>query len=211
MFAVTPPLNFATVPRPAFGRDAQHLPAHALPHKAKAEAKYRKAAKTAAELLPELPERGEVVHALMVGNFDLAQVITAVVPRLTALRHLRIATLCFSKRNCAELLSLLDTRPGLHLTVLVSSFFKEHNKPLYEWFGEELKTYPTAKLASARSHCKVTLFDIAEDDAMVFEGSANLRTNKNREQLSVFRSRELHDWHAGWIDELSRADDARER
>jgi hypothetical protein len=41
----------------------------------------------------------------------------------------------------------------------------------------------------------------------VFEGSANLRTNKNREQLTAFRDRELHDWHAAWIDELVGAGD----
>jgi hypothetical protein len=48
---------------------------------------------------------------------------------------------------------------------------------------------------------------LEKNDALVFEGSANLRTNKNREQLTVFRDRSLHDWHAAWIDELVRADD----
>ncbi len=190
-FAPSPHLDFAAVARPAFGRAAQHLPT--LPYKVKAEAKYRRAAKTAAELLPELPDRGEVVHALMLGTFDLCQVIAATVPRLPTLRHLRIATLCFSKRNCAELLRLLDTSPTLSLTVLVSSFFKEHNKTLFEFFAEELKAHPTAKLAATRTHCKVTLFDIDDDAALVMEGSANLRTNKNREQLTVFRDRQLHD------------------
>jgi len=210
MFTTSPPLAFGTIPRPAFGRDAQHLPAHATPHKAKAEAKYRRAAKTAAELLPELPERGEVVHALMTGAFDLAQVIIAAVPRLPSLRHLRIATLCYSKRNVVELCGLLDTRKGLALTLLVSSFHREHNKELHEWAIGELTAFPNVKLAAARTHCKVVCFDIANDDAMVFEGSANLRSNRNREQLTVFRDVELHNWHASWIDELVRADDGQE-
>ena len=42
---------------------------------------------------------------------------------------------------------------------------------------------------------------------LVFEGSANLRANRNREQLAVIRDRPLHDWHAAWIDALVRADD----
>ena len=108
MFAPSPRPDFATNPRPAFGRAAQHLPAHATPHRARAEARYRRAARTAAELLPDLPAQGEAVHALMVGTFDLCQVVTATVPRLPACHHLRIATLCYSKRNAAELLSLLD-------------------------------------------------------------------------------------------------------
>jgi hypothetical protein len=35
----------------------------------------------------------------------------------------------------------------------------------------------------------------------VFEGSANLRTNNNTEQLTIIRDRAIHDWHAEWIDE----------
>ncbi|MCE9560423.1 MAG: hypothetical protein K8U57_00050 [Planctomycetes bacterium] len=206
MFTTSPPLAFGTIPRPAFARAAQHLPAHALPYKAKAEAKYRRAAKTAAELLPDLPEKGECVHALMLGTFDLAQVITAVVPRLPALRHLRIASLCYSKRNIVELCGMLDTRKGMALTLLVSAFHREHNRELHEWAVGELTAFPNVRVAAARTHCKVTLFDIADDDALVFEGSANLRTNKNREQLSVFRDRQLHDWHSSWIDELMSAD-----
>jgi len=199
-------MDFSKIPRPAFGKAAQHTPATPSPLKAKAEARYQRAAKTAAELLPELPAKGEAVHALMLGTFDLCQVITAVVPRLPDCRHLRIATLCFSKRNAAELLSLLDNRPALGFTLLVSSFFREHNKGLYEWFTEELQEHPTARIAAARSHCKVVCFDIGPKDALVFEGSANLRTNKNREQLAAVRDRTLHDWHAGWIDALVNTD-----
>src|SRR2546423_696893 len=126
------PLSFGAIPRPAFGRAAQHLPAHPSPARSKAQARYMRAAKTAAELLPELPRPGEAVHALMTGTYDLCQVITATAARLPTLRQLRIATLCFSKRNAAELLSLLETRPGLRLTLLVSAFFKGHNKELFE-------------------------------------------------------------------------------
>lgn len=208
MFGPLLPTPFAEIPRPAFGRAAQSLNAH-CPLKVKAEAKYRRAAKTAAELLPALPERGEVVHALMCGAFDLCQVITATVPRLPALRHLRIATLCYSKRNVVELCGLLDTRKGLALTLLVSAFHRAHNKELHEWAVDELTAFPSVSVAAARSHCKVVAFDVADGDALVFEGSANLRTNKNREQLAVFRDRALHDFHAAWIDELVRQPDDR--
>src|SRR5436190_248440 len=122
-----PPLSFAGIPRPAFGRAAQHL--DAPPRLAtKAERRYQRAAKTAAELLPELPAPGESVHCLMLGTFDLCQVVTATAKRLPTLRRLRIATLCYSKRNVAELCSLLDTRGEnpLPLTLLVSVFFREH-------------------------------------------------------------------------------------
>jgi hypothetical protein len=178
------------------------------PKKSRAAARYQRAATTAAALLPELPKPGESVHALMTGTFDLCQVVTAVAARLPACRHPRVATLCYNKRNAVELLGLLETRSGdpLRLTLLVSSFFRSHNKELHEWFAEQLRPFPAARLAAARSHCKVVCFDLGPTDGLVFEGSANLRTNGNREQLTVIRDRALHDWHAAWIDELVTTD-----
>jgi hypothetical protein len=35
---------------------------------------------------------------------------------------------------------------------------------------------------------------------LVFEGSANLRTNGNIEQFALFHDAGLHDGHAAWID-----------
>jgi hypothetical protein len=145
----------------------------------------------------------------MTGTYDLCQVISAVAKALPSLAALRIATLCYSKRNAFELLGLLENRPTLRLSLLVSTFFRGHNKELHEWFTEELKSHPTATVAVARSHCKVVAFHLGNNDGLVFESSANLRTNTNREQLTAIRDRELHDWHAQWIDEMVQADDGR--
>jgi hypothetical protein len=46
---------------------------------------------------------------------------------------------------------------------------------------------------------------LSRSPKLVFEGSANLRTNGNIEQFALFNDAELHDWHAGWIDEKHRA------
>ena len=197
------PTNFAAIPRPAFGRAAQH---QATPpaKRTKAAARYQRAAKTAAELLPELPAPREAIHCLMLGTFDLCQVIAATLKVVPNCRHLRIATLCFSKRNSAELLGFLETYPTLRLSLLCSSFFKAHSKELFERFAEDLQEHAgRAKLAAARSHAKVVAFDLGEEDGLVFEGSANLRANGNREQLTAIRDRPLHDFHAAWIEELT--------
>ena len=204
------PLSFGSIPRPAFGSAKQHLdaPAGAPPRlTTKADRRYTRAALLAAELLPERPRPGEAVHALMLGTFDLCQVIGATAKLLPDLRHLRIATLCYSKRNAAELCSLVAARPGRALTLLVSVFFVANNKAGHEQTVAELTAYPNVKIGAARNHCKVVAFDLAEGDGLVFEGSANLRANRNREQLAVIRDRPLHDWHAAWIDALVRADD----
>ena len=203
------PLSFGSIPRPAFGSAKQHLDARtgAPPRlTTKADRRYMRAATLAAELLPELPLPGETVHALMLGTFDLCQVIGATAKLLPDLRHLRIATLCYSRRNVKELAALLETRPGLALTLLVSVFFTANNKDGHEQTVAELTAYPNVKIGAARNHCKVVCFD-TRGVPLVFEGSANLRANRNREQLAVIRDRPLHDWHAAWIDALVRADD----
>lgn len=195
--------KFSQVPRPVFGRAEQHERTRGPT--TKANARYQRAAKTAAELLPELPRQGEAIHVLMTGYFDLMQVIAAAMRQVPKCSHLRIATLCFSKRNTAELLGLLDERRAtpFRLTMLVSEFFRDHNKELFEKFAADLAGYTGATISAARSHCKVVCFDLGKDDGLAFEGSANLRTNRNREQLTVIRDRTLHDWHAAWIDELT--------
>ena len=200
-------MDFTTTPRPAFGRAAQHLPTTPSPVVTRAADRRLREAATAAALLSDLPAPGEAVHALMTGHYDLGQVVTATVNR-TACRHLRIATLCYSKRNAADLLGVLEGRAAdpLRLTLLVSSFFRSHNKELHEWFAGQLDAHPTARMAAARSHCKVACFDLGPGDGLVFEGSANLRTNGNREQLTATRDRGLHDWHAAWIDALVTTD-----
>lgn len=199
------PTKFAAIPRPAFGRAAQHQPATPPAKRTKAAARYQRAAKTAAELLPELPAPGEAIHCLMLGTFDLCQVIAATLKLAPNCRHLRIATLCFSKRNAAELLGFLETYPALLMTLLVSTFFQGHNKELSERFVEMLKEYPQARMVAARTHAKVVTFDLGEEDGLVFEGSANLRTNGNREQLTAIRDAELCHWHSAWIDSLVNA------
>ncbi len=198
-----PPLRFGEIPRPAFGQAAQHLP---NPKTNRADRRYQRLAKTAGEVLPQLPAVGESIHCLMTGHYDLCQVIVAVAEYLPRLEHLRIATLCFSKRNAALLKGLLETRPGLRFTLLAGMFFKGYNKEFYERFAEELKEYPGARLAAAESHAKVATFDLGDGDGLTLEGSANLRTNSSIEQLTAIRDGELARWHSGWIDGLVKGD-----
>lgn len=190
-------------PRTVFGRAEQTAPPPIVGPCTKAAVRRIRNAKTAAELLPEIPAPGESHHVIMLGFYDLCQVIGATLDRLPTCSHLRIATLCFSKKNAAEILGWLERRAAtpFRFTMLVSAFYEDHNKELFEGFRNDLAAFPLASLGTARSHCKLTLFDLAAD-SLVMEGSANLRTNRNREQLTATRSQDLHDFHAGWIDEL---------
>ena len=196
-------LSFASIPRPAFGSVKQHLeaPKPAPRLTTKADRRHAHAAKTAAELLPAIPEPGETVHALMTGGYNLCQVIVATAKLLPDLKHVRIATLCFNKRNVSDLCALIETRK-IALTVLTSRFFRNHNRDGYAASKVAFEAFPGCRLAYAKNHAKVTTFDFGTGDALVFEGSANLRANDSLEQLAAFRSRPLHDFHAAWIDDL---------
>ncbi len=194
--------SFGFAKRPAFGRASRHLQTDELASKSVRGLKRRmRAAQSASELLPELPQPGEAIHCLMQGYFDLCQVLTITAKRVPELHTLRIATLCYSKRNVTDLCELLEQRPGLRFTLLVSDFFVGNNKDGHAWATRELTAYQNVVVKAARTHCKVALFD-SPTHAITFEGSANLRTNRNWEQLQITHDRELHDWHATWIDSM---------
>ena len=193
-------MPFVAPPRIAFGRKAEPTD---TPARTRATGRRMHAAKLAAQLLPELPAVGESIRAVMGGNYDLAQVIAATVKR-HPVHRLRIATLCVNKRTITEVVGQVDAGTVGTLTVLVSGFFARHNRELFEAIRAELDAdHPGSRIAAARSHCKIVLFDFRDDSTpLVFEGSANLRKNGDREQLTAIRDRSLHDWHAGWIDDL---------
>lgn len=208
-------MRFAVAPSPigaagrvVFGRAAatDGPTVHAGGLRGKAAARHRRAVKLAADLCPVLPEPGEHVHCLMTGFFDLAQVI-ADVGRRCRPRVLRIATLCWSKRNVTDLAGLTAERAAagdpLPVVLVVSDYFRQHNKELVEYTRGQMGPHGPLRIVPCRSHAKVTTFDLGPGDGLTFEGSANLRTNRNQEQLTIIRDRATHDWHAAWIDRLA--------
>jgi hypothetical protein len=197
-----------TAPRPAFGAAPRvsfgQLPAGAglpTPHADRAHARRTAQLAEAADALTVLPGPGETVHALMTGRYDLMQVLVCLVERLGVVEAMRIATLAYSARNLAEMARLLDSGAARRLTLLCSSFFRDHNGDLWEKTLEEFRSRGQ-RAAAARSHAKVVTFAFASGRRLTLEGSANLRSNGNREQLLLADGAELHDWHSTWIDAL---------
>ncbi len=59
------------------------------------------------------------------------------------------------------------------------------------------------RAACCHSHAKVVSLAFATGERCSIEGSANLCGNgSGREQFALINHAGLHDWHAGWIDEL---------
>jgi hypothetical protein len=157
--------------------------------------------RAAAEVLPHLPGPGESVHTLLTGSFDFLLVLTCLIrSRPAPCEVLRLATLAFSRRNTQEMCRLLDARLVGRLTLLCSDFMARSNPAIYLGAVEELARQRGQTVASARCHAKVSCLAFADGLRLVFEGSANLRTNKNVEQMTAINDAGLHGWHAAWID-----------
>jgi hypothetical protein len=197
-------MDFAAIPRPAFGRHAQHADDQTQTvFRGKAAARRMLMFREARELLAAgLPKPGESLHTLLSGRVDLCILLVAILDGCgVRCERLRFATLCFSQRNTVELLTLLESGKIGGLTLLASCFFRDHNKELAEAFAADLADYPGSRLAFARNHAKVCVFTWEDGTSLVCESSANLRTNSNTETLTKFNDPDLARFYATWIDE----------
>lgn len=190
--------RFGDLRRPVFGA----APAHGTRAKAVKLARRRVVMLAeASAVLAHLPGPGESLHAIMTGRYGLAHLLTALLGRLGACERMRVATLAFSEGNVGELCLALDSGAILALSLLCSDFFKDHSQRQYARAAEELGKRGQ-KLASGRNHCKVVTMQFAGGARYALEGSANLRSNSNREQFCLVHDAGLHDFHAEWIDEM---------
>jgi hypothetical protein len=155
----------------------------------------------AADLLKVMPREGESLHAIQTGRFDLMTMVSVIVAKIGGCDEVRLATLSFNRANLAEMLNLIDTDAAGKVTLLCSAFFRANNKDLWAEALEEFRDRGQ-RAAAARSHCKVVTLAARDGRRLSLEGSANLRTNSNREQFALTQDTPIHDWHAAWIDEL---------
>jgi hypothetical protein len=155
----------------------------------------------AAEVIPHLPGPGESLHTLLTGYFDFALVLTCVLrSRPCPCDHVRIATLSFGPKNTQEMARWLDEGLVRRLTLLCADFMAKASPKVFQGAVAELAEQRGQVVGSARCHAKVVTLAFADGMRLSFEGSANLRTNRNLENLAVVNDPGLHDWHAAWID-----------
>jgi len=159
----------------------------------------------ASDLLAKMPTReGEVLTFIIVGRFDVGDILAHMLATLGPVDHLRITTLSFARRNAEALKKWVDTGLVRRLSFLVSEFFKTHNADVYEDLRQFLAERHAAghRMAAARSHCKVLTFEFANGDKFAMSGSANTRTCSSWENMELAKDVALSDWHSEWIDGL---------
>ncbi len=185
--------------KPTFARQAG--PGVPAPHLAKAKRRYMAMLRESADILAHMPGPGEALHAIMTGLYDFLTLVGhTITTRPAPCETLRLATLAFSDRNIAEIVQLLDSGAVGRVSLLASDFFAKHNKASWAEAVREFRARGM-RIAAPRSHCKVTCLHFADGLKLVFEGSANARSNQNWEQFCLVNCPDLHDWHSAWIDQ----------
>jgi hypothetical protein len=82
------------------------------------------------------------------------------------------------------------------------------NAATYYGAVKELAEQRGQAVAAARCHAKVATLAFEDGLRLAFEGSMNLSTNRNLEQMTVINDAGLHDWHAGWIEQRVKESEA---
>jgi hypothetical protein len=201
-FPTPPPVSFTTGwPGLPSGRKARPEDAPRRASEFRALLRRKAQLRRAADVLPHLPGPGESLHTLLTGYFDFALVLTCVLrSRPVPCEALRVATLSFSKKNVQEMAGWLDAGLVKRLVLLSSDFMKEGNPEIFFGVVKELAEARGQTVGAARCHAKVATLAFEDGLRLVFEGSMNLSTNRNVEQMAVVNDAGLHDWHAAWID-----------
>jgi len=152
-------------------------------------------------IVDELPEEGERLHCVLRGDFVLCDLIPLILARRGACPHLRVATLGLSAANAETLANLKAAGLVGEITLVASHYFQQVDKTTtFRQVSAILEG--KARLIVCRSHAKVILLPTARGDHLVIEGSANLRSSDNLEQMLMLNCRTTHDFHAAWIDDL---------
>jgi hypothetical protein len=153
----------------------------------------------AAAVLGHLPTGPEHrTHAVLRGDFVLCDLIPAIIGERGHVDRLHIATLGMSSGNADTLLGL-----GIaEITILCSHYFAKVDKDtVYREVSAKLAG--RARLIVARNHAKIICLPTRSGDHFVIEGSANLRSSDNIEQITILNDPDLLAFHVSWIDQLA--------
>lgn len=159
-------------------------------------------------VLPHLPAGPEDrTHAVLRGDFVLCDLIPAIIRERGRCPRLHIATLGMSGGNAECLASLHQAGLVGEITICCSVYFRQVDR-IATWPEVERHLGGIAKLIVSRNHAKVIVLPTESGDYYVIEGSANLRSSDNLEQIAIFNDPDLVDFHRAWMAELESRTDA---
>ncbi len=152
-------------------------------------------------VVDHLPEPGGRTHCALRGDFVLCDLIPAIIDHRGHCEHLHIATLGLSVAN-ADTLAVLHERGHVGAITLVCSHYFAQVDRTTTFRDVKNRLQDRADIIVTRSHAKVICLPTSSGDSFVLEGSANLRSSDNTEQMVIFNDVETLAWHRRWLAQL---------
>jgi hypothetical protein len=147
-----------------------------------------------------LPDPGEDLHIWTAARYGSWAVCCALLDRLApaVADELLIATLSFSKSNASNIMSRLDNGTIKQFGLVTSHYFRASNREIYDTLVPYLAEH-NHPVVAIRNHAKVITIKTSDGGYWTIQGSANLRSNQNIEQIIITNDQPTHDFHAGVI------------
>lgn len=165
--------------------------------------KYERAAELAVEVAGAI-KSGDTIHALLSGNFIFGDFLEALaVENGVRFERLTFSTLAISEENVISLKNMMECGFLGRLEMIVSSYFWAHNRQNVEFLYENLCDTHGAKIAVAGIHTKVALIE-TEKSKIIIHGSANMRSSRTVEAVTIEQCPHLFAFHDDWHQEILR-------
>lgn len=145
---------------------------------------------------------GARVDAMLSGNFIFGDFFEALaVECMAKIDSLTLSTLSFGQENVDSLANMMRTGFLGSLGIIVSDYFWAHNRRDAKYIYEALDIDDRFQLAVAGTHTKIAMLDIG-GRKIVAHGSANLRSSRSVETVTIETNAELYDFHMAWHQEI---------
>ncbi len=154
----------------------------------------------AATEIGTLPDIDETIHMIMHGSYHGWSTVGGVLKLASpaTIATLIVATLGFNAANASELLDMLDDGRVGCVRFVCSCYFQKSCPREFEVLRAGLESRGQ-QLAALRTHAKIIGCALTDGRQFVVETSANLRSCRNIEQLTLTQSASLFAFHDYWI------------
>jgi len=138
----------------------------------------------------------------MSGNFIFGDFFEALaVVNNIYIDSIQISTLSMGQENVDSFRNMFDGDYLGKLDIIVSDYFWSHNRHNAPYIYKQLDIDDRFQLAVAGTHTKIALIKIG-DKKIVVSGSANLRSSRCVEEITIQTNATLFDFHNEWQEEI---------
>jgi hypothetical protein len=153
---------------------------------------------TAADLIDELPNHGETIHAVSDGKFDYWNMVPVTIDLLGGhIGELWGSTWTMNRNNVSEMMELFDSQKVDSIAIITGTYFKRRESAVYAMILSGLVARKQ-KFVAFENHTKILLMENGKD-YITIEGSANFTANPRFEQFTMSNDRTLYEFHREWM------------